>query len=317
MALWATLMTSCVSLLAAYYILSQTLLNPTTVKQWLNDSGAYSSLVETIVPSLVTNSGVSITSTSVVTPDMLQRAAKASIRPEDIRAKTEPVVDAVYAWLDSKSPEVNFSIETGVETDRLLKALRVEVLAKAKSLPVCTGYIDLASLEQATCLPWYVSPEGATDSVMQRVEQQDIFRDKKLTADSFMGREGVTFGKWLPSAVSALWVAQLITMPILGAAILFVITKRRAAGLIAVGSSLLTPGLALLVLGLLLFVGGSTSIAAFVQEGDVAAIAQPLGKVIAQTLANITLQVGGILTGLGALITVAGIWWRKRSRRAK
>jgi len=317
LALWIALMTTCVSLVAVYYILAQTILSPVTAKKWLNESGVYGQLAEVVVPKLTPADDSTATTNGLITPDMLQRATKLSIKPADVKAKVEPIIDATYAWLDSKSPDITFSVSIGEESERFLQALRREVRAKIESLPECSGYVDPAELERASCRPWYVSTDSATDTIMAKIEQQDIFRDKKLSPDTLAGKTTVTPGKNIPELLSLLWVIQLVAMPVAGLAALFVIVKRRAAGLTAVGVSLLTPGLGLLVIGLLLHFGGGTAITDFVEKSDFAAVAAPLGRVIAQSFATITLQVGGILSGIGIVAVAAGIWWWRRRRHSK
>lgn len=313
---WVMLMTACVSLIAFYYILTQTVLNPTTVKKWLADSGSYSTLVETVVPMLATTDSGSSTPNNLVTTDMVRRAAKASISPNDMKAKVEPIIDATYAWLDSKSPEISFSVSTDAETRRFTEALRREVLVKAKSLPECNGSIDAAALEQASCLPWYVSAEGATDSVMARVEQQELFRDNKLTPDILASKTSISASDRLPEVISLLWVIQLIAMPIAAVVALFVLVKRRASGLIAVSTSLLLPGISLLIIGLLFASSSGSAVSGFVEKSEFAAIAEPLGKVAAKSITAVAMQVGGLLLGSALVLGAIGVWWRVRSRKA-
>lgn len=304
-------------MIAVHYILAQTILNPTTVKKWLNDSGSYATLAETIVPMLATGDSATTSTNKLVTSDMVKRAVKASITPDDVKAKVEPVVDATYAWLDSKSPEITFSVSIGTESERFLQALRREVRTKLESLPECTEYVDLASLEQANCLPWYVSAEGASDSVMARIEQQDIFRDKKISPEVLTAKNSVSLSKRLPEIVSLLWVIQLIAMPVAGVVALFVIAKRRATGLIAVSTALLLPGITLLVVALLFQLGGNATVSGFVEKSEFAAIAEPLGKTVAKSLTSVIMQVGGLLTGIAIALGALGIWWRKRIRKAE
>lgn len=312
---WIMLMTFCVSLVAAYYILSQTILNPAAAKSWLNDSGAYSSLAELVVPQVATPSEETVV--RLVTPDMVQRAAKASIKPEAVKAKVEPIVDATYAWLDSKSPEVTFSISTTAETDAFLAALRSEVLAKIKSLPICEGYVDTAVLETATCLPGYVTAEEATDAVMQRLGEQETVRAKALTPEVFSRQNKPNFASNLPDIISLFWVAQLIAIPVFILIALWLLAKRRGGGLVAIASSLLTPGLTLVILAFVLQIGGKAFVESLVAQSDFATVAAPLGREILKDLASVTLLAGAVLSGVALVAGGLGIWWRRRSRAKK
>lgn len=310
---WILLMSFCVSLVAAYYILSQTVLSPAAVKGWLNDSGVYSSLSDMVVPQL-SEEGQEETVVRLITPDMVQRAAKSSIKPETVKAKVEPIIDAVYAWLDSKSPEVTFSVSTKDETQAFLAALKGEVLAKIKTLPECQGFVDTTALETANCLPWYVSAEEATDLVMQRLSEQEAIRSMSLTPEMFERSGQSTFSSELPDLVSYFWVAQLIAMPIFGILALWLLFKRHGGGLVAIASSLLSPGVTLIVLGLVIQFGGAAFIESFVAKSEIAEIAAPLGEEIAKDLASITLATGLVLSGVAAVLSGLGIWWRKRAK---
>ena len=315
LAFWIMLMTGCVSLVAAYYILGQTILNPGTVKGWLSESGIYNSLAENIVPKLAVNHEEAVAESSFVTNDMLQRAAKSTFKPESVKAKAEPVIDAVYAWLDSKSPEITFSVSIEAETEAFFTALRGEILAKIKTLPECTTYVAPEDAVSANCLPFYATPENATDIVMQKVREQSTLSAKALTPESFTSSGADNATNKLPDLISYLWVAQLIAIPIFALIALFVIFKRRAAGLIAVGSSLLMPGLTLLALGLLLLLGGGAFIESLVAKSEVASVAGPLGKVITETFSTTSIQAGAVVGGVGAVLVAGGFWWKRRSKR--
>ena len=310
LAFWGTLITVCVSLIAVYFVLSQTLLNPTAVKRWLDQSGSYAVLAEIVVPNIVKNSG-GIPSNSLVADDMLMRAAKASITADDVKAKSGPIIDAVYAWLDSKSPEITFSIPVTSETDRFLQALRNELFTKIKSLPECQGFIDPSTLADANCLPPYVTTDGAVDFVMERVQQQELFRDKVLTPTLITGKT-VTLNQRIPDAISLFWVIQLIAMPVVAVLTLFLIIKRRATGLIAVAVALAIPALALLVVGLLAMGSGETVIASLLSKSDLTAIAAPLSKAAASSVASTSLLTGGVLAVVSIGLGGCGTWWRKR-----
>lgn len=311
---WVTILSVCVSLVAVYYIASQTILSPTAVKGWLNDSGAYTSLTDIVAPNLMVSDQPVPEATSTISADMIQRAAKASIKPEMVKAKVEPIIDATYAWLDSKSPEIRYEISTTDITTGFLAALRAEVLAKAKTLPECSGYVAPEDIVTANCLPWYVSPEAATDAVMEYVSKQEAVRHMVITPETFSAKQKSGLSDHLPDFISYLWVAQLLAMPVFALVALWLILKRRGGGMIATASSLFTPGLTLLIIGLVLLVGGGISIESLVVESQFASIAGPLGKEITKDLASITLFVSAVLL-LSALITGGlGFWWRKRSR---
>ena len=313
LAFWSTLIAVCVGIVAVYFVLSQTLLSPSTAKRWLDQSGSYTVLAETVVPSLISGNDV-IPANNLVASDMLTRAAKASITADDVKAKSGPIIDAVYAWLDSKSPEVTFSVPVAAETDRFLQALRNELFTKIKSLPECRGFIDPNTLADANCLPPYVTTDGAVDVVMARVQQQELLRDKVLTPETFTCKV-TTPSKRIPDLISLFWVIQLIAIPVAAVLILFLVVKRRATGLIAIAVSIALPALALLVIGLIIMGSGTTFIAGMVSKSEAAAIAAPLSKVVASSLASTTLQTSGILALVSIVLGGVGIWWRRRSLR--
>lgn len=314
---WVVVMTTCVALIAVYYILSQTVLSPNTVKKWLNDSGSYGQLAEVVVPMLAASDNKATAKSALVTDEMLQRAAKASLKPEEVKTKVEPIIDATYAWLDSKSPEVTFSVSIDEESERFLDALRREVRARAESLPECDGYIGIAEIEAADCLPWYVSSDAAADTVIARLQQQEIFRDKVLEPESIAAKSTTSVSGRVPELISLIWVVQLIAMPIASLVALFVIVKRRAAGLVAVSTALLLPGLTLLVIGLLFQLGGHAAVSGLVERSDFAALAEPLGKTIARSFTSTLYLVGGVLTGIGTVLAAVGIWWWKRKPKTQ
>ena len=310
---WVAVMAGCVSLVAIYYILSQTILSSTAVKEWLNDSGTYGRLTEAIASNI--SASQSPQEAGFITSDMIRNAVKASIGPETAKSKIEPIIDATYAWLDSKSPEITFSISTEKETGLLLAALRTEVLTKLKSLATCDQYVAPEALATANCLPSYTTPEEAADVVMQMAEGHEALRDKTLTPDKVITIDSST--KRLPDLVSYLWVAQLIAMPIFGIVTLFLVVTRRGGGLVAVASALLSPGLTLLVLALILQVWGASlaeTLSIGEKTGDLTLV-EPFMKEALKDIATTTLYVGLILSAISVALGGLGIWWRKRARR--
>lgn len=310
---WVTVMAGCVGLIATYYILSQTILNPAAVKGWFNDSGVY----RTLIDMEAKNSAQIPASSSIVTPKVMERAIRAGTRPDDVRKKAEPIIDAVYAWLDSKNPDIEFSLSTKDDYERLMTALRSELTAHIKTLPACDQYVAPEELATATCLPSYVTVDTAVDTVMKQIREQDSLSEKVLTPEALSLETKSDGVRLLPDLISYLWVAQLMAMPVLAIIALVLVIKRRGGGLISVASALLSSSLTLFILVGLIHFGGASLIDSLSTSGETEnmALIEPLVREALKDVGSTALSTGLLLTITSVVLGGLGFWWRKHSRR--
>ena len=234
--------------------------HPNNVKQILSDSGIYKTAVNSVLDQAkqVTDSS-SGAAVSLSNPTV-RSAANATITPQYVQQQTESVIDSVYAWLNGKTAQPDFSIDVANLKGKFASQVAAAVQQQAATLPRCT---DAASASaalndpiSATCLPAGVTPAAAaSEAEGDLLNGQGFLDNTAINASSLKSKDSnqpvFSSGKLkdapkqyqrLKKTPIILSVLALLT----AVAIVFLNTSRRK-GLRHVGVILLVIGLFMLL----------------------------------------------------------------------
>jgi len=165
-----------ISLLA----LQSTIMNRTVVKDWLVASKIYDKgLPSALVQVANTESGQGSNpnpqpQTSVsVSPEAIKTALNTTFTPDFVQAQVEGIVNNVYDWMESKSPEFTFSIPIDQKRDTFIQQLTKAVKPQVAALPVCQS---IRQAQQSTCRPSSVTTKQfASQLATQSVNESGAF----------------------------------------------------------------------------------------------------------------------------------------------
>lgn len=176
------------------HIAVTTLGNRATVKTWLNESGFYDHIVESVLDNVNKNSeadegGGESNQQIPVDDPQVQAVVATAFSPDFLRENVEKVLDGTYSWLEGDTAKPEFMIDLTEAKQRLADGLGNYAATRAASLPVCTpeqtaaltssGFDSLS----APCLPPGVDPQAAGAEIRNEIMTNEDF----LKQTSFSG----------------------------------------------------------------------------------------------------------------------------------
>lgn len=250
--LWALLMMGCAAYAISYHSLETTALSKNTVTPLLARSSVYETardqlLVQEIIDTLQDK----LPNNRFFDRNLIQSSLASAVSKQAIEAKAAPVVDSVYSWLDSKTPNVSFSVSFADKKEAFYQALQANVSKKIAGLRTCSGspYPPEDALFSSLCRPSYVSSKEATDAVMAYARSSDVIPTDAITADSFTLPTSAHVGmlKQIPAYLNLAWVAYWVAIAVFTLLLLLVVITRRWLGVVTAGASLLVAGIVVLL----------------------------------------------------------------------
>lgn len=309
--LWSVVLTVLLIVSGAYYLLSSTVLDQSKATNALRQTGFYDVVrSQVLLPKVQEQLSAGQSASAVLPSQDVLNSVNQVFTADKIRSITDQVLGAAYQWSDNKSPTIDFSIPVANEKDALGKALQAQIQQNVAELPRCGANDEVPdNLAQATCLPLYVSRDTVSSAVISDMQQHLQTVDDKLTPDTLhVTNKDLGSAVNTPDYIGYLWTLNLITLPLSLVIALYLLLKRRGAGLIAIGASILVVG----IIGLTAY--GALSSAKLASTDN--ALDNEIIKA-SQLLIKPTLLLGsGVSTAAGLAAIVGGIFWQ-RARRQK
>lgn len=173
-------------ILVASFVL---LFRPGNIKEWVRESGIYSTLSTNII-----NQGIrQQASSNVINFDdpAVQSAAKLALSPKFIESSSETIIDSLFSWLGGSSDKLTFTIET----DPIKKVFADDIISYAtkryNSLPTCAYNTAPTSTNPLTinCRPPYGVDinQLTSDLRVQIMQNEDFLPNGALTSDTIFG----------------------------------------------------------------------------------------------------------------------------------
>lgn len=188
--------------------LQMTLLNREAVFSWLNNSGAYASVGDSIISLQQPESGQAA-SLDVVA---LQTAISKTLSAEFTQHVTETVLGAAYDWLQGKTNQIDFSVPLSDKREELKQHLATELEPKLRGLPACSSNLSMVSFQDLQCLSPGSTPKSSAEAFAKQAVDGSDFLSKPLTPDMLgINTESLT---WLPPLIQLLPIA-IIGLPVL------------------------------------------------------------------------------------------------------
>ena len=316
MVLWALLLIMCTTFAIVYRSIQTTALDQHTTTELLRDSSVYTTIRnEILAPKVLSSINEQQPGNQLLDLPLIRTVLEQTLPDSELERRLQPAITSLYRWLDSKEPEVTFSLSLADKQTVFYKALEQAVNKKTTSLDSCVNdpYPPEDALLKYRCLPSYLTAKEATQAVMGAARAQNIASAAHLSAEQFELPRGVDVGKvkQLPTYLNMLWAINWLALAGLGIIPIFLFISRRAVGSIATGLAFIVAGLIALV--------SIPSVGAISLTGSngFAHIGAELVKILSPTI----IQSGSLLATIsiivGTAFVILGGAWRKTSKGRK
>lgn len=310
---WVIMLALFAAFVMQYHALQTTVLDRETAKAQLSQSGAYEKFRDTVllekVRSVVQER---YPENTFVDDTMLRQVLRETLPSGEMERRFEPAVDAVYRWIDSKEPEVNFSIDLSDKVGLFYRALEVQLGKKLATLPSCGDYRyppDEAVLVDK-CIPVYIAVTDATTVAMDTLKSSELPIGNTITAETLAPPASqATIVKQLPTYLNYLWVLNYVAIALFVIITLLLLATRKSLGILALGVGLVAASVVVWLTQPIIrsFVPTQT-------EGMLALLADLTDALLATFAATSTRY--ALLSLLVGATLIAGAtawrWWRRR-----
>lgn len=189
----SSLLVSSLLLTATFWILTATIGNRNTVKNWINDSGTYDNFVEQIVATTQENldkqpenSSEADSDEESIDPETLSNVAKEAFSPEFLKTSFEKVIDGSYDWLEKETDSLQFDVDFSDAKTALADGLVDEAVRRGNELPECQTLAVPQELDifSAECLPPGTDVRALAEDIRRKFfSNEELLPDPTLTAE--------------------------------------------------------------------------------------------------------------------------------------
>ena len=181
---------------------------PQTIKSALKDSGIYQSAVGDALKQAQKqqqNEGAKSEEQIPIDRPEVQNIIKTAASPELLQSQTEKVIDAVYAWVQGKTPKLQFAIDLGSVKPNLANGVEQYAKEHLASLPVCPGTSAKDDVDpfNATCLPKGTSADQVAAKAKDQILNGDFLKDTTISSDTIKTDNGKTLEQQLQAVPAA------------------------------------------------------------------------------------------------------------------
>lgn len=244
---------------AATYSLQRSFSTPGPVKEVLNDSGIYGSLMDSLIKSGGDQAGQDAIDAN---NPIIKEAIKKAFPPELVKSATEQVLDGTYAWLEGQTEQPQFRVDLTAAKANFINEAAAGAQARAAGLPPCPrGQLTFDDPLTASCLPRGVTPAMVADLVRRDLQneldgsQTEFLKNPVISADTIKSKDGqpvFSADSELPEnyqRIKLLPLALALAAGLALAAIIF-LSGNLPAGLKRAGIALLGVGILIIVVSL-------------------------------------------------------------------
>lgn len=240
--IWALLLGICVTIVAVYFCLAQTFLQPKNIKAWADQSHLGTTIRDTIIaPKIIDNINATQPSArSLLTDAVIKKSLTQTLTNQDIDHRLQPALQSFSAWLDSAKETPTLTINTEGVSTAFIKHIADNVNANLHAAKKCTSNNSYNDVEVGSC--FYDNETTATivntikDNLASSIDSLNIGHDITFTLP--VTTSSVS-GLSLPELFNGLRSVAIVAGGILLLSSLWLLVKRRYSGLIAIGISIL------------------------------------------------------------------------------
>ncbi len=308
--IWGIILGICITVAALYFAVSNTFLYGNGLHKVITKSGVSQIVRDDFLLPRVLEGIHSSQYAQFLDDTTVTKALQNAASTEALDNKLLPAIDSLQAWLNSKEPAVNFTVDTSDISSKFTDNLSQAAIEKYASLPRCTSANTLIDAEQGLCQSALVSKEELAAAISRTVANDTSLNTASFTQETITLSPSVKqAGHSLPDYLNILYGLSIITGGIAALIILWLLFKHRLPGIVTIG-------LACLLTGLLLF-GAATTLPLVVPTfgGDPLPTNLLLGtaRLLADTIRQYAFIIAaiGFLIGILASLAMIGISHRK------
>ena len=312
--IWGILLAISIVISCLYLAIAQTFLTTDGLTTIVSKAGLAETVKNDILLPRVLQNTRGSNYSALLDDATVTAAFNETVTVEALNKKMTPAIDSIQQWLNSKEPDISFSITMSDLSDKFAASLSEKVNKKIASLPLCTSKNTLAEAESGGCRVPYLTQAAFTEKINEAIKRDTALKDNStLTVeDMHMSADSMHLDASLPDYLNLTYATSIVAAGIALLISLWLLVKHRLAGIVTIGS-------AAILAGITLYIGSAVGapIAASVSSDELVQHVVRTGS----TLFSAALQKEAFLLVLGGVIlALAGsiaLFFVAKHRKAK
>lgn len=309
LSIWGVLLAACLVVVNLYSAASHTVLTTQGLEEIAHKSNAYQHIRDDIItPRAVEAMG---TYTAILPRENLAVIIKETLPDTKLDQLASPVITSTRDWLDSKQPDIRFSIDTHELRDTFTTKLTETANKNLENLPACTSGNTLTDIVNAICRTPYISVATQQDMLSRIIASQSdtvpvTFTEKTIVLPGSLKH----FTNDVPSYLNMLYAMSIVTGGFAALTTLWLLLKWRLRGIIALGASLIAASIGTAIIASIIRSAHLSALETPYREMAVAGAGVIADRVMYYVLPAILGGIALILIAIAALV----LWRRHRSK---
>jgi hypothetical protein len=278
------------------------------VKDVLNETKSYDRFVPAVIEA---NKAAPQGSNSLNYDDQnIVKIFTESFPADDLKSKTEHVIDEVYAWLNGEQPQLKFSADFSPNKQLLADKLSAYAFTRLAKLPPCKSLPETINPLTIECKPVGFDLKEVQESYRQQLLASDSFLSKTILTEEDLPKN--TAGKTLPDQYAfaptafrwllrAPYILGVLTL-VFSVAYVWLSPKKRK-GVAGLGSILMSSGISLAIFPILFDI----VIPRFTDSFQVQSGTQGTQAIFSDIISSITAHFVSLFITIGIQLFVAGL----------
>lgn len=300
-------------------------LKPEHFKFWIQKSGVYTTLPNTIINQSVSEQTTTTNNVSLSDP-IVSAAASSAITSDFVQKSSEQIIDSVFVWLNGETPTPAFSIDLLPIKQTFADKIVIGVKERYSKLPACKPGSLPKSTDPLTieCRPAYgVDIEQATEQLRTEIlNNKDFLPDNTISSSSLTGQQGEN--TIFSSNIGPTVYQTLQLSPFVLGALLFVyaigiilLSKTKRSGFSRVGALLILSGVLAMVSVWLASLGYGQYQEKLITStsGPFKDVASPIIDALRYDTVKYTAVVAGAVSAIGVVVLLLTTLTKKRTKK--
>lgn len=242
-------------------VTAKTVRNKETVKTWLQESGIYNQVTDSVLDQVRNRSQENLPANIDINNPEIKTIINEVFDQNLLKNVAEKLVDGTFAWLDGNVESPELAINLSEPKKQLADSLGLYAVQRVNSLPACTP-LQLSAISMSSdplsiqCRPPNVNAEQIRQEVTNNtIESLSFLPDNYTDTENTLANEAGNH-EWSLAARDAYqktaWLPYLfLGLILLSTVITVFISSTRKNGLFRAGGALLTSGVSLGIFSLL------------------------------------------------------------------
>lgn len=172
--------------------LGQTIRDKETVKSWLEESGFYDEILDTVLNQIKSEGEAKLSGSVDLNNPEIRNIVNGVLNPDILKGLTERIVDGTYLWLEGETATPEYSVDLKNSKTQLSEALGLYASKRVIGLPNCTA-LQLGTMTAGIdFMAINCRPPKVTEEQVRQTVQTEVANNLGFIPDNYVSTDNLT-----------------------------------------------------------------------------------------------------------------------------